>query len=119
MTLCMEQGKNLDSEEVSGGTKHHHRGVYFVGDPETVAYSELGRRIARACGRKVFIVPISRLLLKTTCSLNTLLSKIRRKPSMFNCDKYREAIVPAWTSNVDKLRQEVGAEPAALLSTRD
>lgn len=81
---------------------------YFSAHPEVIYLSDFYREIEKALGKKfVLRVPIPVSLLYLLALLNTSLSKITRKPSMFNYDKINE-IKNSWVCSPENIVKDTG-----------
>ena len=47
-----------------------------------------------------------------------LLGRIRGRPGLLNLDKVREAVASGWECSDEKIRAELGYQPAATLEER-
>jgi nucleoside-diphosphate-sugar epimerase len=117
MMLAAQSGARL-APNVEGGSSA--TGYYFVGDDEQPTYAELGKMIGAALGRNrvfVFRTP-STVSLWPVAAVSEALSRIRRRPSIFNFDKAREARAGSWTCSTAAIRADLGFVPAASLAER-
>jgi nucleoside-diphosphate-sugar epimerase len=95
------RGKSLDAQDLT-------QGVYHVASNEAPRYSELGRMIGRAVGRKwVVVIPIASPVLKMAAACNEFRSRLSRTPQVLNWDKAREATVGPWLCSNHKVMAEL------------
>ncbi|EMI58030.1 NAD-dependent epimerase/dehydratase family protein [Rhodopirellula sallentina] len=96
-TGCLEHAREATPDE-------YGQGVYFVSDPETVTYAELGKMIGRAIGKtKVRCIQVPPRVVRATAMINQGLSYLRGKPHILGVDKSREAIANGWACDPGKL----------------
>ena len=118
LILAAERGTRLSGvnpgEQAAAG-----RGYYFVAYDEHPTYRELGRRLADALERRMLVVvPSPALMTWTVAAVSELLSRLRRRPGIFNLDKAREATAGSWSCSAEAARRELGFQPAATLDER-
>jgi len=114
LILAAERGRRLHSDEAGSAD-----GYYFVAHDEHPTYAELGRRIARAAGRrKARVIRFPRAAAWATAGAAELVARLRGKPMIVNLDKAREAVAGSWTCSALAAREQLGFEPAASLDER-
>jgi nucleoside-diphosphate-sugar epimerase len=116
LILAAERGKRLDGQAADPSAAA--RGCYFAACGEDLTYAELGRRIAEALDRRVWVVHTGRPVVWTVAGLLTALAWLRRKSWYFNVDKAREALAGSWTCSPQSAVSELGFAPAAPLAQR-
>ncbi len=84
------------------------RQAYFVDDGVPVTWQTFQEEIKRAAGRKVFDLDLPEVLVDVAAFGGELLTKIDKKPRLFNRQKAKMGAQEAWTSSSDKLRNELG-----------
>jgi nucleoside-diphosphate-sugar epimerase len=83
------------------------QGVYFISDPKTVTYAELGRLIGQSVGRNsVRCIHVPRGLVYATGIGNEIISQLRRRPHIFGFDKSREATTRGFASTSTRLQNQ-------------
>jgi nucleoside-diphosphate-sugar epimerase len=95
------------------------RGYYFLTDPATPTFSELGQLIARTVGRQRFHdirFPVP--LVWSIAAVIEGLARVRRKATYLGLDKIRDALAGDWTCSLAKATVELGFAPAADLPQR-
>jgi len=93
-------------------------GRYHVCAERTITYAEFGRLAGAAAGWSVAPIPMPRPLMWAMGSVGEALGRIRRRPSIMNFDKTRESLAGGWVCSDEKIRCELGYQPAAPLETR-
>jgi len=86
-------------------------------DSEHPTYWELGRRMAAALDRSVFVWPLWRWFGRTATAVYQVANRLRGKSSIVNLDKVREATASSWASSAEKARRQLGFAPASNLDT--
>jgi nucleoside-diphosphate-sugar epimerase len=95
------------------------RGVYHAcDDREHPTYGELGRRIARALGRSVLVLPLPVTLAWPASAVVAAFWNLLGQPSIVSPDKLREATAGSWAASAARARDDLGFAPAAPLDTR-
>jgi dihydroflavonol-4-reductase len=107
LALCLaaEQGARVGhckSEEPA-------HGVYFLAAEQDLDYDELGRWIGSAVGRRrVRVVRAPGWLGYCAASAGEVVSRLSRRPTLFNLDKMREALAGSWTCSAARIQQDLG-----------
>lgn len=105
-----EQGETLDGH---ADGEYSPRGYYFACDDRThPTYAELGRRVAGALDRRVFVWPVWRWVGRCVAGVTQTANSLRGKSSIVNLDKVREGIAPSWACSSSKAREQLGFVPA-------
>jgi dihydroflavonol-4-reductase len=95
------------------------RGIYHAcDDREHPTYGELGRRIARALGRSVLVLPLPVVLAWPASAAVAAFWNLLGQPSIVSPDKLREATAGSWAASAAKARGDLGFACAAPLDTR-
>lgn len=91
-------------------------GHYFACSEEHPTYSELGRMIADAFGRRhVFLFHLAEPLPWLVAGVAQVLAGLAHQASVVNFDKMRESIQPSWAASPHAIREELGfTEPYPL-----
>ena len=105
-------------EATRNGTVNTAPGTYHVAAERTLTYGELGKMAGRAIGCRTLVLPFPKAGFWIAGGVAEVLGQIRRKPAMLNLDKIREAVASGWECSDEKLRSELGYEPAAKLEDR-
>lgn len=111
-----EDGERLPAPGAT--TDDWSTGVYFVADDETPTYSELGRMMGRAMGRRARVVMMPPRAMYVAAGVNAILSRLAGRPAALNLDKAREGIAGSWTCSTAKAHRELGWAPEATLEQR-
>ena len=95
------------------------RGFYHAcDDREHPTYGELGRRIARALGRSVLVMPLPLTLAWPASAAVAAFWNLLGQASIVSPDKLREATAGSWAASAAKARADLGFAPAATLDAR-
>ena len=92
--------------------------TYYVAAERSLSYGELGRLAGRSLGCRSLVVPVPKAGFWLVGGLGELWGQLRRQPAVLNLDKIREAVAPGWECCDEKIRQELGYQPAASLEER-
>lgn len=93
-------------------------GIYYVAADRNITYGELGQLASAAAGWAVATLPLPTPIFWLAGSIGEVVGRIRGKPSILNFDKVREATAKGWVCSDEKIRRELGYQPAATLETR-
>lgn len=118
VTLVLEaatRGERLSADPAApSGT-----GIYHAcDDREFPTHAELGRRMARALGTFVIVLPLPLTLAVPTAFTIEKFWNLRGQPSIVSPDKIREAVAPSWAASAARARRDLGFAPAASLDDR-
>jgi nucleoside-diphosphate-sugar epimerase len=95
------------------------RGIYFIAGDDQPTYSDLGRAIATALGRRPpGIIRVPSPLLRLMGIGGEVMALLRRRPGWISQDKVIEALAGSWTCSPAKARTQLGWSPAAGLVDR-
>jgi nucleoside-diphosphate-sugar epimerase len=109
-----ERGKRISIQGDNAST-----GVYYVAGGEDPFYSDLGRKMAQALGRKrLWVLRSGPLMTWGTATWFELAARIQGRPLVVNWDKAREATAGSWSCSDERARSELGYVPAATLDQR-
>jgi nucleoside-diphosphate-sugar epimerase len=90
-------------------------GTYYVTTERAIDYREMGRLAARAIGTSTLVLPLPRFAFWAFGAVSEAASQLIRQPHYVNLDKAREATAPGWVCSDEKIRLELGYQPAAPL----
>ncbi len=114
LLAAAEHGERLDGNDAPGG-----RGIYHAcDDREHPTYADLGRRMAKALGRSVLVMPLPVTLAFPTSAAIESFWNLLGQPSIVSPDKLREATAGSWAASARKARDELGFTPAGTLDER-
>lgn len=106
------RGECLSSDSIS-------QGVYFAAADEILTYSELGRLVGKALGRKrTRVLRIAMPIFWAIALANDWIGQLTGKPRFLGLDKCREANAGSWSCSNAKIKQELGFAPSAPLLER-
>ncbi len=82
--------------------------IYFVANPEFTTALGLANAIKEAMN--VWTVPLCLPVqgLYPICLCQEIISKVTKKPSMLDSQKYKELSATGWTCDVSKIKNELG-----------
>lgn len=90
--------------------------TYFVANRPTYEVSEIIRMLSKILGKSRAIeVPIPGFIIFAIAGLTQFASKLSSRPSILSLDKARELMMPHWVCSAEKIKQEIGFEPAISL----
>jgi len=107
-----DRGERMTADDDASGVYH------ACDDREHPTYSDLGRRIARAIGRNVLVVPFPAPLAWPVVAFIEAFWNVLGQPSFVGLDKFREATAPSWAASAAKARADLGFAPSAPLDER-
>ncbi len=89
--------------------------TFFLTNPESYEWSQLGLAIARAMQRKTISIPIPLGITPVVAAAGETIAKITRRPALLNFDKVREMRETHWVCSAEKARQQLGFTTALTL----
>lgn len=104
--------------EPTNGEASANQGVYYIGAERSIPYSDLGKLAAQAIGCAGVALPVPKAIFWIIGGLAEAYGQLRRKPSVLNLDKVREAVASGWECNDERLCKELDYRPAAPLEER-
>ncbi|MCG8448390.1 MAG: NAD-dependent epimerase/dehydratase family protein [Pirellulales bacterium] len=111
-----EQGKRVAPSP--NGRPNIAEGTYHVAAERTIPYGELGRLAGRALGCRAIVLPLPKFLFWLFGGLVEVIGQARGKPGLLNLDKVREALAAGWECTDEKIRNQLGYQPARPLEER-
>ncbi len=94
-------------------------GYYHACSSHYVTYSELGRMVAQAVGRRhVFLFHLAEPLSWLVGGVTEMVARLAHQPAIVNVDKMRESIQPSWAASPQAIRQQLGFSEAHSLEQR-
>ena len=103
LTLTAEFGERILAPVGERVSSSH--GFYFVADTLHPTLVELGEIIALAVERRpVRVVHLPRSCVEVASLIGECVGQLRRKPTVFNRDKFRELAAGSWTCSAKKIR---------------
>ena len=108
-----------DGETLAEVAAEPGRGCYLAcDDREHPTYWELGRRIAAALDRRVFVWPLWHWVGRTVGGVSEAVSRVTGEPSLLSLDKIREATAWSWACSAAKARRQLAFAAAQPLDER-
>jgi nucleoside-diphosphate-sugar epimerase len=102
----------------NGQAATHGVGRYYVAADRHVTYGQFGQLAAKAAGWRIAPLPLPKPIFWIAGSLGEAVGRLRKRPSLVNLDKVREATAKGWVCSDDKIRGALGYEPGATLEER-
>jgi nucleoside-diphosphate-sugar epimerase len=112
LLLVAEKGEVVQQNE-------HSSGVYLVATQDAIEYSKLGMLIANLldvpCLR---VTSIASVILRAMGCFNDVVSRFSGRVSVLNSDKVRDSLAGSWSVDSNKIRRQLGFQPAKPLGER-
>ncbi len=99
----------------AGGHPRCEDEVYFLSGDRIASMREIGTCIARAVSRRPVRIHVPHGLVYLAAALTELVAAVSRRPVLFNFQKAREFVQPAWVCSVEKARAHFGFQPRVSL----
>jgi nucleoside-diphosphate-sugar epimerase len=115
MIRVATQGERVVTVRDSGDTGC---GKYYVAAERHITYGEMGQLAAKAAGWAVATLPLPRLIFWTAGSIGEAVGRLRKRPTIINWDKVREACAAGWVCSDEKIRAQLDYKPCATLEER-
>ncbi len=91
------------------GGDNSAEGIYYSTSPETTSYTDLGKQLATAVGRRsVCVIRNPKWMVWMIAGMNEIGSRATGRLHILRLDKAREATAGCWTCEGLKLEQETG-----------
>lgn len=117
LILAAERGNRLQTDDGSNGCGAS--GYYFAACEESPFYSDLGRMVSQALGRRwVVVIPTSSPIVWTVAMAGELVSRVRHNPLFMNVDKAREITAGSWLCSARLAAEQLGFKVGAPLLDR-
>ena len=117
LILAAERGTRLPA--AGGSNPHGPRGYYFAACEESPFYSDLGRMVSKALGRRwVMVIPTTSPVVWTVAMAGEIVSRVRRSPLFVNLDKAREITAGSWLCSARAAAEQLGFTVGAPLFDR-
>lgn len=119
LTRVALQGERVPSSAVRGnGTPAAGQGKYHVAAERNITYGEMGQLAARAAGWVIAPLPLPTPIFWLAGTLGEIVGRVRGRQSILNWDKVREATARGWVCSDEKIRMQLGYQPATTLEAR-
>lgn len=82
--------------------------TYYLAHPEPTTWTEVGRRMAAAAGRRPRNLPVPRSILPAASRIAGLAAAIAGKRNPLPRDRIRDLLAEAWTCDPGRARDELG-----------
>lgn len=116
LILAAERGQRLAS--LHQPDRSASQGYYFAACEQNPTYSELGRLIGEAVGRRVLVIPTLMPVVRTVAAVGEAFSHVSHHPLLMNLDKAREIAAGSWLCSAETARKELGFEVGVPLIER-
>ena len=117
LILAAERGRRLPHSGQRG--MHGPDGYYFAACEESPFYSELGRMISKALGRRwVMVIPTASPVVWTVAMAGEFVSRVRHSPLFMNVDKAREITAGSWLCTARRAAEQLEFKVGAPLFER-
>jgi nucleoside-diphosphate-sugar epimerase len=88
---------------------------YFVSDGQPTTWGEFQQHIVEASGRRVRTIDLPEAFVSIAAVFGELMTKVDKKPRLFNRQKALMGAQPAWTCHVDALVADAEFAPKVLV----
>lgn len=109
-----ERGERIPSD----AQRNDPTGLYYIAAPQVSSYAQVGRMVAAALGKRIFVVCRRKYALLPLAIAGDLIGRIRRKKLLFGRDKLREASASGWVCSSAKITEQLEWRPSATLADR-
>ena len=82
--------------------------IYFLASEEIYNWNIIGDAIAKAMGKKAFVIRIPHSIVYTVAAFAQFFSMFSPKAATFNLEKARDFVQKAWTCDVSKAVRDLG-----------
>jgi len=93
------------------------RKTYFVASPEVTTGRKMAAEIAALMKRWTIPFPLPAALLWPVCFSQQLLSRLTRRPSLLNLQKFAELRAPGWVCSPARIQKDLGVTCRANLAS--
>ncbi len=116
LLAAVERGSRLEKAPGEPRASRRAPGYYFACDPQHPTYTDLGRMIARAVGRRhVFLFHLGEPLPWLAAGAVEALARLRRRADLLGIDKMTEATASSWACSPETASDELGVASAKSL----
>ncbi len=114
LTLCFVQDL-IQALLLAATTRLKSGEVFHIGDPTPYTWEQIGLTVASILGKKVKKIIFPPPLVFVVAALSHALSRVTKKASVINLDKYREMKAAFWTADTSKAQKILGFQPRYTL----
>lgn len=108
--LQMVHAADLARALVLSATAEGTTGVYHVAEARSYEMEEMARMVGSAVGGRARILKLPGAWIATAATVSERLAGLVGKGTIFNRDKAREILAPAWLCETDMARRDLGFE---------
>ncbi|MBN2577748.1 MAG: NAD-dependent epimerase/dehydratase family protein [Pirellulales bacterium] len=117
LILAAERGRRLPAG--GGNNPRGPEGYYFAACEVSPLYSDLGRMVSKALGRRwVMVIPTTAPVVWTVAMAGELVSRVRHNPLFMNVDKAREITAGSWLCSARAAAEQLNFAVAVPLFDR-
>ncbi len=109
LSLCYS-GDVIEACLLAAGAASRSGEIFNIAHPEIVTWKKFGESSARILGRKARCLRIPSWAVYLAAAGSSGLSRLLRKPTALNLDKFRDMEAPGWLADVRKARDILGFE---------
>ncbi len=109
-TLQMVHASDLARALLLAATTQGAGGTYHIAEARSYAWEEVARLIASAVGREAHILRVPPRMVLIAGLMSETLSGLVGRSTIFNRDKVRELLAPAWLCETSLARRDLGFE---------
>lgn len=108
--LQMIHAADLARALVLSATAEGTRGVYHIAEARSYEMDEMARMVGSAVGRRIRVIRLPGAVIAAAASASEVLAGSIGRSTIFNRDKAREILAPAWLCETDMARLDFGFE---------
>lgn len=90
-------------------------GLFHIAEPRAWAWSDIGRMVGRALGRDARLIRVPGFALNVAAASSEFVNRLAGRGTVFNREKVRELLAPAWLCETETARVQLGFEAAIAL----
>ena len=94
------------------------RGVYYAATDRPINYRDLGRLAAQSAHITAAMMPTPPAAFWIAGAIGEVIGRVRRRATLLNFDKAREATAAGWVCSDEKLRSQLGYQTEQTLEER-
>jgi dihydroflavonol-4-reductase len=114
--LQMVHVADLAAAVVAAAVAERADGVYHIAEPRAYGWREMCGLVADAVGRRARFLPLPQSVVGAAGAASEMLSRLTGQPGIFDRDKAREMLAPAWLCETERARADLGFETRIALA---
>jgi nucleoside-diphosphate-sugar epimerase len=91
------------------------RGLFHIAEPQAYGWEHVVGLVARAVGRRARTLRVPASVLFAAAAVTEAASRLAGRSTIFNREKVRELLAPAWLCETETARRELGFEASIAL----